>query len=101
MKTLILTSLLFFATAGINIQAQDNVRIEEKSANEKYGKTLNLGLGIGYYRAIDPHRALVQQLHQPRAAQRCIFWHIAGQSLIKALGRFGLNGKRDKGRAHG
>ena len=48
MKTLIFTSLFFFATAGINIQAQDKV-IEENPANEKYGKTLNLGVGIGYY----------------------------------------------------
>ncbi len=48
MKTLIFTSLFFFAAAGINIQAQDKV-IEEIPANEKYGKTLNLGVGIGYY----------------------------------------------------
>ncbi len=49
MKTLILTSLLFFASAGINLQAQDNVTVTEKPAYEKYGKTLNLGVGIGYY----------------------------------------------------
>jgi len=49
MKTLLFTSLFFFAAAGINIQAQDNVRITEKPAYEKYGKTLNLGAGIGYY----------------------------------------------------
>lgn len=49
MKTLILTSLLFLATAGINLKAQDNVTITEKPEYEKYGKTLNLGVGIGYY----------------------------------------------------
>ncbi len=49
MKTLILSSLFFFSTAGINLQAQDNVVITEKPAYEKYGKTLNLGAGIGYY----------------------------------------------------
>lgn len=49
MKTLLFTALLFFANAGINIQAQDNTKIEEKPAYEIYGKTLNMGLGIGYY----------------------------------------------------
>lgn len=49
MKTLLLTSLFFLAAAGTNIKAQDNVIIEEKPAYEKYGKTLNLGAGIGYF----------------------------------------------------
>ncbi|MBK7668242.1 MAG: hypothetical protein IPJ32_13435 [Sphingobacteriaceae bacterium] len=49
MKTLILSSLFFLASAGISLQAQDNVVLAEKPAYEKYGKTLNLGAGIGYY----------------------------------------------------
>lgn len=49
MKTLIFTSLFFLAAAGTNIQAQENAIITEKPAYEKYGKTLNLGAGIGYY----------------------------------------------------
>jgi len=49
MKALIFTSLFFLAAAGTNIQAQDSVIPGEKPAYEKYGKTLNLGAGIGYY----------------------------------------------------
>jgi hypothetical protein len=40
MKTKILISLLFLTLLGPNLFAQDS---------EKYGGTLNLGLGIGYY----------------------------------------------------
>lgn len=49
MKKLLFTSLLFLSITGINLKAQDNVTITEKPAYEKYGKTLNLGAGIGYY----------------------------------------------------
>lgn len=49
MKTLIFIALFFFATAGMNMRAQNEIVIKEKPATEKYGKTLNLGLGIGYY----------------------------------------------------
>lgn len=49
MRTLLFISLFILASAGINIQAQDNVIITEKPAYEKFGKTLNLGVGVGYY----------------------------------------------------
>ena len=49
MKTLIITLLFFLLTVGINVKAQDNKEIIEKSAYEKYGATLNLGAGVGYY----------------------------------------------------
>lgn len=43
MKKLIIIPILFFSALTINSNAQD------KPAAEKYGKTLNLGAGIGYY----------------------------------------------------
>lgn len=43
MKSLKLTSLLLLIIMGFNIKAQD------ASTPEKYGNTLNLGAGIGYY----------------------------------------------------
>ncbi|HET6245090.1 MAG: hypothetical protein H0V01_10505 [Bacteroidetes bacterium] len=43
MKTKTLASILFLMIIGINSFAQ------EKSYPESYGKTLNLGVGIGYY----------------------------------------------------
>lgn len=49
MKNLLITSLFFLTTAGINIQAQDNTITSVNPSYEKYGKTLNLGVGIGYY----------------------------------------------------
>ncbi|MDQ3190874.1 MAG: hypothetical protein M3Q58_04705 [Bacteroidota bacterium] len=44
MKTKIFTFLFFLLIMGMNLTAQDN-----NSSSEKYGNTLNLGLGIGYY----------------------------------------------------
>ena len=43
MKTTTLTSLLILMLLGSNLSAQ------EVASGEKYGKTLNAGLGIGYY----------------------------------------------------
>lgn len=43
MKTLTLTSLLILLFIGANMSAQD------RPATEKYGNTLNLGAGVGYY----------------------------------------------------
>jgi hypothetical protein len=43
MKKIIITSLLFLTALSFSVSAQ------EKSSGEQYGKTLNLGLGIGYY----------------------------------------------------
>lgn len=43
MKKLAIISTLFLALLAINTTAQD------KPSAEKYGKTLNLGAGIGYY----------------------------------------------------
>ncbi len=46
MKKLIIISLLFLASARIEMTAQ------EEAAREKFGNSLNLGAGIGYYGAI-------------------------------------------------
>jgi hypothetical protein len=43
MKNLKFTTILLLIILGFNIKAQD------KTAPEKYGKTLNMGAGIGYY----------------------------------------------------
>lgn len=43
MKKTILTSLFFLALCNFNSNAQEN------TSGEQYGRTLNLGLGIGYY----------------------------------------------------
>lgn len=43
MKKTIIISLLFLAALSFNISAQEN------NTSEKYGKTLNIGLGIGGY----------------------------------------------------
>ena len=43
MKTSILTTLCFLMILGTNISAQD------KAPAEKYGNTLNAGIGVGYY----------------------------------------------------
>lgn len=43
MKNLTLISIILLLTFTLNSNAQD------KSAPEKFGKTLNLGVGIGYY----------------------------------------------------
>lgn len=43
MKIIILISVLFIAVLTAHLNAQD------KPASEKYGTTLNLGAGIGYY----------------------------------------------------
>jgi hypothetical protein len=43
MKTKIFTSILFLMLLGTNLFAQ------KERSSEKYGNTLNLGLGIGYY----------------------------------------------------
>ena len=43
MKKAIISSLLLFIALTYNTSAQNT------AASEKYGKTLNLGLGIGYY----------------------------------------------------
>lgn len=47
MKKIIFTSLLFLTIAGTNISAQEAT--QEATSTEKYGNTLNLGAGIGYY----------------------------------------------------
>ena len=51
MKKTIITSLLFLAVINFNSAAQEKMTTDAKNTNppEKYGKTLNLGLGIGYY----------------------------------------------------
>src|SRR2546430_2633065 len=43
MKKIIFTSLLFLTVFSFNSSAQ------EGTSGEQFGKTLNLGLGIGYY----------------------------------------------------
>jgi hypothetical protein len=43
MKTRIKIALLFLMIVGIKVTAQESI------ANEKFGKTLNIGAGIGYY----------------------------------------------------
>jgi len=43
MKKIIIVSLFFLAALSFNVSAH------ESSSGEKFGKTLNLGLGIGYY----------------------------------------------------
>ncbi|MBC7861679.1 MAG: hypothetical protein IAF38_01820 [Bacteroidia bacterium] len=43
MKTISITLMVFLAMLGTNLSAQ------EKASAEKYGKTLNAGVGIGYY----------------------------------------------------
>jgi hypothetical protein len=43
MKKILIASLLFMTMYSINASSQS------QSSGEKYGKTLNLGLGIGYY----------------------------------------------------
>src|SRR6185369_14599645 len=43
MKKIILVSLFFLTALSFKTSAQ------ESSSGEKFGKTLNLGLGIGYY----------------------------------------------------
>jgi len=43
MKKIIIISLFFFFILSINLSAQ------QANSNEKYGKTLNLGLGVGGY----------------------------------------------------
>ncbi|HWY13201.1 MAG TPA: hypothetical protein VN026_17825 [Bacteroidia bacterium] len=49
MKKLILTSLVLIALSASSVNAQENSTVKEKPAAEKYGKTLNFGMGIGYY----------------------------------------------------
>ncbi|MBA3704365.1 MAG: hypothetical protein H0W84_00250 [Bacteroidetes bacterium] len=48
MKTLTFISLFLLSVAGTNILAQETAPAVSSSP-EKYGKTLNLGAGIGYY----------------------------------------------------
>ena len=48
-KLLLLATFFILSRPGLNLKAQDNVTISDKSAYEKYGKTLNIGAGIGYY----------------------------------------------------
>lgn len=43
MKKLLIIPIMFLTALTINSNAQDN------STSEKYGKTLNLGVGVGYY----------------------------------------------------
>ncbi|WP_317898090.1 hypothetical protein [Aurantibacillus circumpalustris] len=47
MKTYLITTVLFIILIGTKVAAQD--AIEEKTYPEKFGNTLNLGIGIGYY----------------------------------------------------
>lgn len=47
MKTLELTSLFLFMILGANLSAQETT--QETDSQEKFGNTLNLGAGIGYY----------------------------------------------------
>jgi hypothetical protein len=47
MKTLTFISLFLLSVAGTNVSAQETV--PASSSPEKYGKTLNLGVGVGYY----------------------------------------------------
>ena len=46
MKKLIFTSLIFLTALGTKVSAQ------ETNTPEKFGKTLNLGAGIGYYGSV-------------------------------------------------
>jgi len=48
MKTKIFTTLFLLIIFSINVSAQETTGTS-KPAAEKYGKTLNLGAGIGYY----------------------------------------------------
>jgi hypothetical protein len=51
MKNLMITSLFFLTALSFNSSAQEKVSNDVKNVTspEKYGNTLNLGLGIGYY----------------------------------------------------
>ncbi len=48
MKNLLITTTLFLSMLSINISAQDATP-EKNTGSEKYGNTLNAGVGIGYY----------------------------------------------------
>ena len=63
------------------------------------GDTLgHAGLGVGDRHALARHLAARDHLHQARARQCRLIWHIARQSLIKAIGRV-LPDNHTKGRA--
>src|SRR5579872_6031814 len=51
MKTITFASLFILVILGTDLSAQETTSTEAKKATsgEKYGRTLNLGLGIGYY----------------------------------------------------
>jgi hypothetical protein len=51
MKKSIITLLFLFSVASFSSKAQrtTSVEVKETSVTEKFGNTLNLGLGIGYY----------------------------------------------------
>jgi hypothetical protein len=51
MKKSIITSLFFLAIFSFNISAQEknSPNIQSATSAEKYGKTLNVGIGLGYY----------------------------------------------------
>ncbi len=49
MRKIIFASSLFLTVLVTNSIAQEAKSVREKPATEKYGKTLNLDVGIGYY----------------------------------------------------
>lgn len=51
MKTTIITSLFFLSVLSFNSSAQEtnSTDLNKTSSPEKYGNTLNMGVGIGYY----------------------------------------------------
>jgi hypothetical protein len=49
MKNLIIASLFFLTALSFNSSAQETTVDPKATSPENYGKTLNLGLGIGYY----------------------------------------------------
>ena len=61
----------------------------------------HFGFRVCCHVAINDDRALLQKPRQTGATQRSFFWHIAGQSLIKARRRGFPDLKRYASRSHG
>jgi hypothetical protein len=51
MKKSIITSLFFLTILSFNLSAQEKTssNVQATTSAEKYGKTLNIGIGLGYY----------------------------------------------------
>ncbi len=69
------------------------LRIFER--NNDFGPLAHFGLRIGFVLAVDADRTLLQHPSKTRARQRRLLWHIAGQSLIKTIGRISANSETE------